>query len=468
MPATSLISRTEADWRYLLESVQEENCVLVVGPDVVRTAEGTLFEALSALLRERFSERDLYIYPSEELFHYSKPYLKNSVGRIIREFYANHSHLQDFYAQLADLPLPLIVSLLPDKGLHARLVSHVVDAQFGYQPRTAAPQPVGDPSIQAPLVYNLLGIADDSEQLILTFNDLFEYLSGIMGSRELPTNLKNALARARTFVFLGVQFDKWYMQLLLKQLCRTEEAYLAASDGLFQDTTLTFVMNNFSLDFVNLYPTDFLKEWTDRCRTANLLRSQRTSTPSTAATRTGYGSSVAEPVAGALRVFISYQRADVEYMNTLKRWLKPLESQGRIRFWTDDQLRAGEQWSQEIGVQLAASRIILVLISIDFLNSNYCWNIELKHALEKYRDERDVFVIPIVVRECNWQDMRLPIQLGQAGTFQAWEADAGLSNIQAMPKTPEGRLVPVRRWADPDEAWKAVADELKKVVAKLG
>jgi hypothetical protein len=101
----------------------------------------------------------------------------------------------------------------------------------------------------------------------------------------------------------------------------------------------------------------------------------------------GQGGSVglASPAGSSgLKVFISYSHLDEQYKVDLLKHLEPLRRQGLIESWHDRKIKPGEEWEKKISSSLEEANIILLLISIDFINSSYCYDIELDRALERH------------------------------------------------------------------------------------
>ncbi len=82
----------------------------------------------------------------------------------------------------------------------------------------------------------------------------------------------------------------------------------------------------------------------------------------------------------ALNLFISYSHADEDLKNKLLKHLQPLKMQNLIAEWHDGQIKAGDDWNRAISDNLNKAQIVLLLISIDFINSNFCYRIELEKA----------------------------------------------------------------------------------------
>ncbi len=79
-----------------------------------------------------------------------------------------------------------------------------------------------------------------------------------------------------------------------------------------------------------------------------------------------------------IEVFFSYSHKDEELRDELAKHLKILKREGIITDWYDRQISAGTEWEGEIDAHLNTARVILLLISSDFLASDYCYGIELE------------------------------------------------------------------------------------------
>jgi internalin A len=142
-------------------------------------------------------------------------------------------------------------------------------------------------------------------------------------------------------------------------------------------------------------------------------------------------------------VFISYSHKDERLRNELETHLKILQRNGWIDVWHDRRIEAGQDWKNRIDEKLESADIILLLISADFIASDYCYEIEARRALER-NFKGQARVIPIILRPCKWQV-------------------ADFAGLQALPK--DG--VPVVKWADSDSAWLDIEEGIERVVERL-
>jgi WD40 repeat protein len=144
-----------------------------------------------------------------------------------------------------------------------------------------------------------------------------------------------------------------------------------------------------------------------------------------------------------VKIFFCYAHKDETLLKELKTHLSLLLREGLIDVWYDREISAGTKWEQQIDEQLNSAQIILLLISPDFMASDYINNVELKKALE--RDKRgEARVIPVILRHASWKI-------------------STLRNLQALPT--DGK--PIKSWSDQDEAFFNVAEGIRKVVLQL-
>jgi len=99
------------------------------------------------------------------------------------------------------------------------------------------------------------------------------------------------------------------------------------------------------------------------------------------------------------RIFISYSHQDVREVQDLLNYIIPNVEQAGGVFWSDRSILPGKLWDQEIRNQLEKTDIALLMVSNDFLNSQYVKNVELVHFLQQ-RQQKGLLIIPIILSEC--------------------------------------------------------------------
>lgn len=114
-----------------------------------------------------------------------------------------------------------------------------------------------------------------------------------------------------------------------------------------------------------------------------------------------------------IRIFLSYSHSDENYRNELAKHLKILQRQGIVETWHDRCILPGDEWASDIDKNLRSADIILLLVSVDFINSEYCFELEMNEALARH-DRGEAAVIPVILRPCHWTG--LPFGKLQAAT----------------------------------------------------
>src|SRR5204863_4070318 len=100
-------------------------------------------------------------------------------------------------------------------------------------------------------------------------------------------------------------------------------------------------------------------------------------------------------------VFCSYAHEDEPYLDRLHVYLTMLRREGLISAWHDRRIFPGEDWTKALDQHLNTASVILLLVSPDFIASDYCYNIEMQRALQRH-EAGEACVIPIVIRPCEW------------------------------------------------------------------
>jgi hypothetical protein len=96
------------------------------------------------------------------------------------------------------------------------------------------------------------------------------------------------------------------------------------------------------------------------------------------------------------KIFISYSRADKEWLERLKRHLKPLVREGRLDCWDDTHIRPGDDWKQEIQNALDTAQVAVLLISADFFASDFIDETELPPLLDAAK-AKGVRILPVIL-----------------------------------------------------------------------
>ena len=159
-------------------------------------------------------------------------------------------------------------------------------------------------------------------------------------------------------------------------------------------------------------------------------------------TKTAGKSSMATELA-KIKIVYCYAHKDKAYLEALDRHLGTLKRLGQITTWHDREILPGGEWRYEINSQLLTADIVLLLISPNFISSNYCYSVEMQRVLRR-RELGKVHVIPIILRPVDWKE-------------------TPLSDLQLLPT--EGK--PITMWRNRDEAFQDVVKGIRKVIEIL-
>lgn len=146
-----------------------------------------------------------------------------------------------------------------------------------------------------------------------------------------------------------------------------------------------------------------------------------------------------------IKIFISYSHEDEELRKGLEKQLSVLKREGSVLIWNYRDISAGDEWKRQIDEHLNSSQLILLLISSDFLYSEYCYEREMKRAMELH-ESGQVRVVPIILRPSDWKK-------------------APFGKLQALPANAEP--VVSRKWGCVDEAFLDIAMGIRKIIEKM-
>jgi len=144
-----------------------------------------------------------------------------------------------------------------------------------------------------------------------------------------------------------------------------------------------------------------------------------------------------------VELFYSYSHKDGGLRNELENHLSILRREKVIAGWHDRKIGAGKEWKGQIDAHLNSAAVILLLISADFLASDYCYDVEMTPALERH-EAGEARVIPVILRAVDWKG-------------------APFGKLQCLPTDAK----PVTSSMNRDEAFRDVAQGIRKAVEEL-
>src|SRR6266568_3670328 len=144
-----------------------------------------------------------------------------------------------------------------------------------------------------------------------------------------------------------------------------------------------------------------------------------------------------------VEIFCSYSHEDETWLQKLETHLSLLQRQGLISLWHDRRIAPGTDWGKAIDTHLETASVILLVVSADFLASDYCYGVEMKRALER-QEAGEARVVPILVRPVDWKG-------------------APFAHLQALPTDAK----PLATLRNQESALAAVAASLRRMIEEL-
>ena len=141
-----------------------------------------------------------------------------------------------------------------------------------------------------------------------------------------------------------------------------------------------------------------------------------------------------------IRLYYVFSRQDEALRDQLENHLSILRRSDYIAEWHDRRITPGTEWKTQIDRHLEQADVILLLVSPDFLASDYCYEVEMARALERH-DSGDAVVVPIILRPVDWKS-------------------APFAKLQALPR--DGR--PITSFRNIDEAFTSTFHDLRRII----
>ena len=142
-------------------------------------------------------------------------------------------------------------------------------------------------------------------------------------------------------------------------------------------------------------------------------------------------------------VFISYSHQDRAFRKELETHLSNLRRQNVITSWYDGDISPGGEWESQIIEHLNTDQIILLLISADFIASDFCYSIEMTQAIARH-NANQARVLPIILRPTDWKG-------------------APFAKLKVLPT--DGKAI--TRWPTRDDAYEDIVHGIRQAIDNL-
>ena len=399
----------ERDWRTLIHTIQNKNCILVLGPDVAQQLNEDTSTPLTEVLSNELAsevERERKVLNRNNLAHTAQLYAEMTSENDLRldtaSFFQACTSTSNIYDNLAAIPFHLVVNAAPDKLLIKALekANKTFDVDW-YNYRGNKRDMVKWNARENPLIYYLYGSPDEPESLVVSEKHLLEFLIAVI-SKE-PAIQSNVMSEFRnkekSFLFIGFGFRNWYLRILLYVMLGGKESQTEKAGRSFafeeivpEDQTelqqICILFNKkLKIDFSDLEISEFLGE----------LRSRYEAQASTYQNGAASHEEEEQLAPDAPSIFLCHASEDKDA--TLELY-NELRAHG-LNPWIDKEgIRGGDDWNRLLERTIRDVDYFVVVQSEALKSKTVGYvNKEIKLALERQQEYRFgiKFIIPVKI-----------------------------------------------------------------------
>ncbi len=221
----------DENWDTLIHSIQQNECILMLGPDSCYhggNERRPFSEILANHLAKDIDGSDRDVINTSNLAQVAECFLRvkrdrHTLEKKVKKFYRDGEFRCDLHRNLAALPFYFTVTtspdfvyrdILKDEGKNVRI------EWYHFRQGNETEELVEMGTVKTPLIYYLFGTIAKTCSLVLTENDLLDFLVALISNNPpLPENILSELKNeSKNFLFIGFGFHNWYLRILLHAL----------------------------------------------------------------------------------------------------------------------------------------------------------------------------------------------------------------------------------------------------------
>jgi len=262
----------DIDFTDLIKAIEFGNCVLFIGPEISVDEQGMSlhqkFCEASSNNKRKYNAKEGFFMPGAEtrLINAAKDYYA-------RLFPAENKIANTVLSKLAQIPFELIVSLAPDDTMHRIYANYNIAHHFLYY--TGTKHENIKLSAKTPVIYNALGSAAENGRFIYTHRQFNEYIKNDIEAK-FPFEIENKIKKEDTthYLFIGLDFNKWYNKLLMYELNLLAAVESFAFDaGKIEELNKEFINQQFNVTFIDANYLTFTDILLRKSKEAGLTKS---------------------------------------------------------------------------------------------------------------------------------------------------------------------------------------------------
>ncbi len=262
----------DVEWDDLVEAIEHKECVIFIGPEISIDEHGdSLHEKFNRSISSKkleYDAKDGFFMPGAD-----KTLTDKQIKLKVMSYYKSKFDQENILGyqlieNIAKIPFPLIVSVTPDEIAHKVFESNAMPHTF--HAYNAKEQKTNLPTIDKPVIYNLLGSPVENGIYIFTHEHFYNYMKQSPKIR-VPENIKNTIGDAIHYLFIGIDFNKWYNRLLMFSLDVQAEGF-SCHPVAFDVTNKTFIEQQFKITSVKGSYDQFIDKLLGKCYKRGLYK----------------------------------------------------------------------------------------------------------------------------------------------------------------------------------------------------
>lgn len=431
-------------WDEVIELIEDGKCILMLGPNISASPDTgkPYIEMFSQTLINRLKNDSLDPSNfSKVAATYKHATTNTQFYNRVKKYYAQNLNPSNIFKYIAKMPFPLIINTSPDHLLKEAYDSAIFD-YYNYKENRNEPTSSGTP--KHPLIYNLFGSAVEPESLVFTEKDRLDFLvNSIKRDPPIPKNLLNdkIMNNNNMFLFVGFDFNEWYLRLLLNILSLNNDRFACAidrHDAERNDDARVFYTHNFNLSFLDAPFDIFIKKlyekYIERNPFLEVIEENSEESRAIVQRKKSIGSKVPE-------VLITASMVDKDFVVQLEKSLQPAVTNEKLNTWDGSKIKSGNV-REQMATRIAHAEIIILCLSPDSLL--YLINEDLISLLElRSQEDESIKVIPILYKKCRYHDIPY------------------LKDLAIFPKDEtDGSILQISAWAEKADAYEQIAETI--------
>jgi hypothetical protein len=288
----------EQAYSNLLSELKDGTCAIILGPELCmlgKQNEEQISSMHDIIYEDLFKDKAHSV--SDGFFYMNKITGKENRKTVLYaiENYYDQLLVPDYYYELAEIPFYLTISLSPDDLLPKALTSLKRPYEFVFMKKGTSglyhrkpdaneeemenvmiPDISFTPKPSNPLIFNFLGMYDDTDSLVFTYDSLFEFLYSVFPVENIPQNLRKAIEKATTLLFLGFGNNKWYSKIIffiLEKIQGDKKEFKAIfNHSQKHDEIVKFYTEQFDVKFFQESTIKFISKLHEDCDRLKILK----------------------------------------------------------------------------------------------------------------------------------------------------------------------------------------------------